>query len=66
MRVEGLLGELLVERLGLLLPLLRFLSQVGEREILIDNLDVFRKVHIRLPGKGNSNSRGARPVYSFR
>ena len=26
----------------------------------------FRKVDIRLPGKGNSNSRGARPVYSFR
>ena len=25
-----------------------------------------RKVDIRLPGKGNSNSRGARPVYSFR
>ena len=24
-----------------------------------------RKVDIRLPGKGNSNSRGARPVYSF-
>ena len=24
------------------------------------------KVHIRLPGKGNSNCRGARPVYSFR
>jgi len=26
----------------------------------------FRKVYIRLPGKGDSNSRGARPVYSFR
>ena len=25
-----------------------------------------KKVDIRLPGKGNSNSRGARPVYSFR
>ena len=25
-----------------------------------------RKVDIGLPGKGNSNSRGARPVYSFR
>ena len=25
-----------------------------------------RKVDIRLPGKGNSNSRGARPVYLFR
>jgi hypothetical protein len=25
-----------------------------------------RKVDTRLPGKGNSNSRGARPVYSFR
>ena len=25
-----------------------------------------RKVDIRLPGKGKSNSRGARPVYSFR
>ena len=25
-----------------------------------------RKVDIRLPGQGNSNSRGARPVYSFR
>jgi hypothetical protein len=25
-----------------------------------------RKVDIRLPGKRNSNSRGARPVYSFR
>ena len=25
-----------------------------------------RKVDIRLLGKGNSNSRGARPVYSFR
>ena len=25
-----------------------------------------RKVDIRLPGNGNSNSRGARPVYSFR
>ena len=24
------------------------------------------EVDIRLPGKGNSNSRGARPVYSFR
>ena len=24
------------------------------------------KVDKRLPGKGNSNSRGARPVYSFR
>ena len=24
------------------------------------------KVDIRLPGKGNSKSRGARPVYSFR
>ena len=27
---------------------------------------VLRKVDIRLPGKGDSNSRGARPVYSFR
>ena len=25
-----------------------------------------RKADIRLPGKGNSNSRGARPAYSFR
>ena len=25
-----------------------------------------RAVDIRLPGKGNSHSRGARPVYSFR
>ena len=25
--------------------------------------DVTRKVDIRLPGKGNSNSHGARPVY---
>ena len=29
-------------------------------------VSVARKVDIRLPGKGNSNSRGARPVYSFR
>ena len=27
---------------------------------------ISRKVDIRLPGRGNSNSRGARPVYSFR
>ena len=26
---------------------------------------LLRKVDTRLPGKGNSNSRGARPVYSF-
>ena len=26
-------------------------------------LFLVRKVDIRLPGKGNSNSRGARPVY---
>ena len=25
-----------------------------------------RKVDMRLPGKGNPNSRGARPLYSFR
>ena len=28
--------------------------------------DTCRKVDIRLPGKGNSNFRSARPVYSFR
>ena len=28
--------------------------------------DGTRKVDIRLPGKGDLNSRGARPVYSFR
>ena len=25
--------------------------------------DLFRKVDVRLPGKGNSNSHGARPVH---
>ena len=33
---------------------------------LIESGPLIRKVDTRLPGKGNSNSRGARPVYSFR
>jgi hypothetical protein len=30
---------------------------------LAERVKVVRKVDIRLPGKGNSNSYGARPVY---
>jgi len=32
------------------------------REFFIDNPEA-RKVDVRLPGKGNSNSHGARPVH---
>jgi len=34
-----------------------------EREFFIDNPLVPGKVDVRLPGKGNSNSHGARPVH---
>ena len=30
---------------------------------ILRRIELFRKVDVRLPGKENSNSRGARPVY---
>ena len=39
------------------------LSSAEARVEDIQGRSVARKVDIRLPGKGNSNSRGARPVY---
>ena len=39
------------------------LVQELHRRFLREGLGVTRKVDVRLPGKGNSNSHGARPVH---
>ena len=46
-------------------PMYREPATFGEKSrwTLEVDLTVTRKVEIRLPGKGNSNSHGARPVY---
>ena len=51
--------------LGLELLRQRYLRRLWRRTFLMSEVPLYlaRKVYIRLPGKGKSNSHGSRPVY---
>jgi len=38
-------------------------NRLGGSDVVTPDIDGFRKVDVRPPGKGNSNSHGARPVH---